>query len=46
MAFLLDEQKLVEDNIFEYENRISHSEITRFLESTPIFTTYYHINLN
>lgn len=46
MAFLLDEQKLVEDNIFEYENRISHSEITRFLESTPVFTTYYHINVN
>lgn len=46
MAFLLDEQKLVEDNIFEYETRISNSEVVRFLESTPIFTTYYHINVN
>jgi hypothetical protein len=46
MALLLDEHKLVEDNIFEYENRIANSEIVRFIESTPVFTTYFHINNN
>ena len=45
MAFFVDEQKLVEDNIFKYENRLN-SQITRFIDKTPVFVTYYHINVN
>ena len=45
MAFFIDEQKLVEDNIFKYENRLN-SQITRFLDKSPVFVTYYHINVN
>lgn len=45
MAFLIDENKLVEDNIFKYENRIN-SQLTRFLDKSPVFVTFYHINVN
>lgn len=45
MAFLISEQKHVEDNIFKYENRLN-SEITRFLDKSPVFVTYYHVNPN
>ena len=45
MAFLINEQKMIENNIFEYENRLN-SQITRFLDKSPVFTTYYHINSN
>jgi hypothetical protein len=43
MAFLFDEQKFVEDNIFKYEDRLN-SQISRFLDKSPSFVTYYHIN--
>lgn len=45
MAFFVDEQKMVEENIFKYENRLN-SQISRFLDKSPVFVTYYHINVN
>lgn len=43
MGFLVDEKKLVNDNIFLHEERIN-SQYMRFLDSTPTYVTYYHIN--
>jgi hypothetical protein len=45
MAFLIDEQKLINDNIFKYENRLN-SQLSRFLDKSPVFVTYFHINVN
>lgn len=45
MAILINEQRLVDDNIFKYEERIS-SKVSRFLDKSPVFTTYFHINVN
>ena len=36
---------MVEDSTFQYEERIK-SPASRFIESTPVFTTYYHINVD
>ncbi len=43
MAILINEQKLVDDNVFQYENRLN-SSISRFLDKSPTFVTYYHVN--
>ena len=43
MAYLLNEQKMIQDNVFKYEGRIN-SELSRFLDKSPTFVTYYHIN--
>lgn len=45
MAFFIDEQKIVENNIFKYEERLN-SPISRFLDKPPTFVTYYHINVD
>lgn len=45
MAYLINEQKLVEDNIFKFETRLN-SQISRFLDRSPTFVTYFHINTN
>lgn len=45
MAYFIDEQKLIEENVFKFENRIN-SQVSRFLDKNPIFVTYYHININ
>ena len=45
MAFFIDEQSYVEENIFKYENRLN-SQITRFLDKSPVFTTFFHLNVN
>lgn len=42
---MIDEQKLVEENIFKFENRLN-SQISRFLDKTPTFVTYFHINVD
>ena len=34
---------MVEDNIFEFENKLK-SPLSRFLDSTPTFVNYYHID--
>ena len=45
MAFFVNEQKMVEDSTFQYEDRIK-SPTSRFINTTPTFTTYYHINVD
>jgi len=45
MGFLINEEKLIEDNIFKFENRVN-SQVTRFLDKAPVFVTYYHVNAN
>lgn len=45
MGFLIDEEKVINDNIFIHENRIN-SQLTRFQDKTPTFVTYYHVNVN
>ena len=45
MAFIVNEQKMVEENTFQYEQRIK-SPVSRFIDSTPTFTTYFHINVD
>lgn len=43
MALLVNEQKMVEQNVFKFEDRLK-SPTARFLDTTPTFVTYYHIN--
>lgn len=45
MAIILDEHRLVDDTIFKYEERLN-TQISRFLDKSPVFTEYYHINAN
>ena len=45
MAIIINEQRMVDDNTFLYEEKIK-SPTSRFLDSTPIYVTYYHINNN
>lgn len=43
MAVIINEQHMIEDNVFKYESRLN-SQLNRFLDKTPTFVTYYHIN--
>ena len=43
MGFKFDEKLLVNNNIFKYEDKLN-SAVTRFLETTPTYVTYYNIN--
>jgi hypothetical protein len=43
MGFLFDEKKLVNDSVFLHEQRMS-SQYTRFLDKSPTYVTFYHIN--
>ena len=43
MALIIDEKKMVQHNIFQYEEKLK-SPMSRFLDTTPTFVTYYHIN--
>ena len=43
MAIFVNEKKMVENNIFQYEEKLK-SPMARFLDTTPTFVTYYHIN--
>ena len=45
MAILIDEKKFINDNVFQFENRLN-SSISRFLDKSPTFVTYFHINNN
>lgn len=45
MSIILDEQKFVDDNIFQFENRLN-TQVSRFLDKSPVFTEYFHINAN
>lgn len=43
MAYLIDEKKLINSNVFMFEDRI-RSQFSRFLDKSPTYVTYYHIN--
>ena len=43
MAIIVNEQRMVDDNTFLYEEKIK-SPTARFLDTTPVYVTYYHIN--
>ncbi len=45
MAYFVNEQKMVEDSTFQFEERIK-APTSRFIDSAPTFTTYYHINVD
>lgn len=45
MAFIINEQKMVEDTTFQFENRFK-SPTARFIDTTPVFVTYYHIDVD
>lgn len=45
MAFIIDEERLIADNILKFDEKID-SPIIRFLDQKPTFVTYYHININ
>lgn len=43
MAIFINEQQMIDKNVFQYEEKIK-APTSRFLDTTPTFTTYYHIN--
>ena len=43
MGKLLNDKEFINSNIFKYEQRLE-SQYTIFLDKTPTFVTYYHIN--
>ena len=43
LAYLINEQSLIQDSMFQFENRLD-SKLIRFLDKMPTFVTYYHIN--
>ena len=45
MAIFVNEQKMIDENTFQYEERIK-SPTSRFVDTAPTFTTYYHVNVN
>lgn len=42
-TYLLDQKKLINDNIFLYEQRLN-SQYTRFLDKSPLFVKYFSIS--
>ena len=44
-VLIVDEKKFIDENIFKYESRLN-TQISRFLDKTPTFVTYYHIDPN
>lgn len=45
MAMIINEEQMVEQNVFKFEDRLN-SPIVRLLDQSPTFVTYYHINVN
>jgi len=43
MASLISEPDFINSNVYRYEN-ILKSQLTRLIDRSPTFTTYYHIN--
>ena len=43
MAIFLDEKRMVEEAVFIHEKKLK-SPVSRFIEQSPTFVTYYHIN--
>jgi hypothetical protein len=43
MGYLIDEKTFINDNIFKFQERLD-SQYSRFLDKSPTFVNYYHIN--
>lgn len=43
MGFIIDEKTFINDNVILHGERME-SKYSRFLEKTPTFVTYYHVN--
>ena len=43
MAFFVEEKRMVEEAVFIHEKKLK-SPVSRFIETTPTFVTYYHLN--
>ena len=43
MAFIIDEKRMVDEAVFIHEKNLK-SPVSRFIETTPTFVTYYHVN--
>lgn len=43
MGYIINEKNFINDNIFKYEKRLE-SQYSIFLDRSPTFVTYYHIN--
>lgn len=44
MSIIINEQKMISDNMFEYEGRLK-SPMARYMDVTPVFVTYFHIDV-
>ena len=42
VATLINEKRMIDDTLFNYEKRF-HSPLSRFIDKSPTFTTYFHI---
>lgn len=45
MAMIINEEQMINQNIFNFEDRLN-SPVVRLLDQTPSFVTYYHINVD
>ena len=45
MAFFINEERFIDESVAKLDERIQ-SPITRFIDQTPTFVTYYHINMD
>lgn len=45
MALIINEERFIDESVAILDERIQ-SPITRFIEQTPTFVSYYHINVN
>lgn len=43
MAFFIDEKRMMEESVFIHEQKLK-SPVSRFIEHSPTFVTYYHVN--
>lgn len=43
MGLSIDENRMISDNIFAYEEKLK-SPVVRYQETTPVYVIYYHIN--
>lgn len=43
MAYLIEDRKFINENVFKFEQRME-SQYTRFLDKSPTFVTYYGIS--
>ena len=42
MSTFINERRMVDDTLFNYEKKF-HSPLSRFIDKTPIFSTWFHI---